>query len=111
MASWHDIESARNQWVDAPLDDAALVQLLEVAKGQVIAYAPALPEPGEGDDPAIPEHYRVGQLMQARNIWNAQKVDAASGGMGEGEYVVRPHPLDWMVKQVLRPRKGVPRVR
>ncbi len=111
MASWHDVESARNQWVDAPLDDVALEQLLEVAKGQVIAFAPALPEPAEGAEQTVPEHYRMGQLMQARNLWNAGKVDTASGGMGDDTFIVRPRPLDWTVKQVLRPRKGVPRVR
>lgn len=111
MASWHDVESARDRWVDAPLDDDQLQELLDVAQGQVIAYAPALPEPEEGENLDIPAHYRTGQLMQARNIWNAQKVDAASGGMGEDTFVARPHPLDWMVKQVLRPRRGVPHVR
>lgn len=110
MTSWHDAESARSTWADAPLDDVALEQLLDVAKGQVIAYAPALPEPAEGEEQNVPEHYRMGQLMQARNIWNAGKV-STGGEFGEGDFAIRVHPLDWMVKQVLRPRVGVPRVR
>ena len=110
MATWHDSESARDQWVDAPDDDAHLVELLEVARAAVIAYAPALPAPeGEGT-PTIPTTYRYAQLMHARNLWNATKVDPA-GTFGEGEFVVQPRPLDWHVQQVLRPKRGVPSVR
>lgn len=114
MATWHDIESARDQWVDAPLDDERLEELLTVACQQVVAYAPkSVREALEADDAApdeVPTNLRVAQLMQARNIFNAQRVDAASGGMGEDTFMVRPHPLDWMVKQIIRPRTGVPRV-
>ena len=112
MTTWHDPESARDQWIDAPLDDDVLDELLEVSMQQVIAYAPNLPEPAVGEELDVPASYRRAQLMQARNLWNAAKVDPASGGIGGDEsYVIRPFPLDWMIRQVLRPRKGVPRVR
>jgi hypothetical protein len=109
MATWHDLESARDQWVDAPLSDDVLETLLEVAKSAVIAYAPALPEPEEEEEEDIPTSYRYAQLMQTRNLWNVSRVDSA-GSVGEGEFVIQPRPLDWHVKQVLRPARGVPRV-
>lgn len=111
MATWHTPETARDQWADAPLDDNDLVELLEVAQQAVLAYAPALPE----DDvtvedgyviPAaqnIPANYRRAQLMQARNIWNAS--NASTGGEFDGSsYGITTHPLDWQIKQILRPR-------
>ena len=59
----------------------------------------------------IPTRYALAQLMQAKNMWNAGRVDA-SGGIGDGgDFVIRPVPLDWHVKQLLRPKRGAPRVR
>ena len=104
-SGWHTLDSAREEWDGAPPSDYRLFQILELARQQVIAYAPAL----EADDP-IPTNYREGQLMQARNLLNAGLVDPASGGVGSEDFVLRPFPLDWMVKQVLRPHSGVPRI-
>jgi hypothetical protein len=99
---WHTIDSARLEWVSgAPSDDRRLHQILGLARDQVIAYAPTLT-----DSAAIPNNYREGQLMQARNLYNAGMVDP-SGGEGSGDFVLRPFPLDWMVKQVLRPARVV----
>lgn len=114
MAEWHDITSARDQWIDAPLDDDVLEQLLTIACQQVVAYAPksirvAL-DTAEPDE--IPTNLVVAQLNQARNIWNASKVDTASGAFADDDsFIIRPHPLDWMIKQIIRPRTAVPRVR
>ena len=109
MALWYDIFTARDDWIDAPLNDDTLQVLLDVSQQQVIAYAPKLPitDPPTAE---IPANYRYYQLMQATNIWNAGRVDS-SGAVGEGDFVVRPHPLDWQIKQGLRPRRGAPRVR
>lgn len=98
MATWHTIESARDQWVDAPLDDDQLDELLEVAKDAVLAYAPALDFPD-----VIPVRYRHAQLMQAQNVWNSSKA-SPSGDFDGGGYSLSTFPLDWQVKQVLRPR-------
>jgi len=112
MATWHDIESARDEWGDdAPFNDDVLTELLEVSKLQIIAYAPTLPEPEDPEaEEVIPTNYRLGQLRQAQNLWTAGQVDS-SGEIGDGSFAVRPHPLDWVIKQILRPRRGVPRVR
>lgn len=96
---WHTVDSAREVWPDATDDDARLHQLLDLARQQVTAYAPALLI-----GTRAPANYREAQIMQCRNIWNAGKVDPASGGFGEDSFVIRPFPLDWMIKQILRPR-------
>lgn len=113
MAEWHTPESARNAWVDAPLDDDQLDELLEVAKQAVLAYAPALPEGSyiidddgyivpTGPD-TVPVNYRSAQLMQARNVWNSSKASPTGDFDGAG-YALTAFPLDWQVKQLLRPR-------
>ena len=99
---WHTLETARDQWTDAPYQDEILTDLLEIAQEQCLAYAP-LPD----SNAPLATHYRVAQLMQARSIWNATKV-SPSGDLGDGTYVITPKPLDWMIKQVLRPKRGVP---
>lgn len=108
MTTWHDTDSAHAVWRDAPVDDETLEELLEVARISVVAYAPALPEPEEGQEQDIPVHYRWAQLQQAQNIWNAWKSDPRSA---EDEFRYTPYPLDRWIKQTLRPRKGVPSVR
>lgn len=95
---WHTLESARDDWRDAPGYDSWLYELLWSARQQVVAYGPKL---AEGAHP--PLNYLRAQLMQARNLWNAGKVDPASGGQGEDTFVMRPFPLDWMIKQIIRP--------
>ena len=113
MTTWHDPESASAQWEDAPYDEERLQELLDVARGQVIAYAPEK-KSDPNLDPAsttVPVAYRLAQLRQAQNIWTAGTVDPA-GGIGDGEaFVLRPHPLDWHVKQIIRPKGARPRVR
>ncbi|UOE43742.1 hypothetical protein [Agromyces larvae] len=103
-SKWHTLDTARAEWADAEhLADPVLYELLEVAKGEVLEFAPALAE-----DAPVPIRYRKGQLMQARNILNAAGVDPSTGDDGAGSFVIRPFPLDWQVKQTLRPKHGIP---
>jgi hypothetical protein len=100
---WHTLDTARDDWRDAPGFDAWLYELLWTARNDVLAYAPAL-----AASQRPPLNYRRAQIMQARNLWNAGKVDPASGGMGEDTFVLRPFPLDWTIKQTLRPKRAIP---
>lgn len=101
---WATLDDARSQWADAEvIPDHVLWELLEIAKHQVIEFAPVLAE-----GVMVPRHYVKGQLMQARNILNSSRVDAANGGDGEDTFMIRTFPLDWMVKQQLRPTRGIP---
>lgn len=106
-SEWHNLDTIRDtDWADAEhISDPALWNLLEVCKGQVIRYAPAL-----AADAPVPENYRYGQEIQVKNTWNAARV-APDGSTGEGDFVIRPFPLDWAVKQILRPKRGKPTVR
>ncbi len=104
---WASLTYAREQWVAAvDMDDSMLWEVLEVARTNVIAYAPKL-----ADGARPPLNYLRGQLMHARDLWNAASA-SPSGGFGEdgGGFAVVPRPLDWMVKQVLRPKRGIPAI-
>jgi len=121
--TWYDTTNARADWVDAPANDVQLETLLAISQNQVIAFAPKYTDPTTavvslgfidpvtgitGPVTVIPPDYRQAQLMQARNIWNATKVDPANASLGEDQFVIRPFPLDWMVKQIIVPKRGIP---
>lgn len=102
-SEWHTLDSIREEWADAEhIPDPQLWELLELVKGQVLEFAPVLAEGAP-----VPLRYRQGQRVQARNTWNATKV-SPDGGIGEGDFIIRPFPLDWHVKAILRPKRGVP---
>lgn len=205
MASWHTVDSAQDEWPDAPVDDDGgtdqLADLLAAAKDAVLAYAPdsdaAAPAeytatsvepdvatltltpsgglvsasvdiPGAGafndevlfaipaayvpaayvsatsrdarvnvytsegsiatlrvlaaaGDPAtlslawapvtpfgdVPVGWRLAQLKQAQNIWNASKA-SPTGDFDGGQYGLSTFPLDWAVRQLIRPKRGKP---
>lgn len=102
---WYNVITARIDWDGAPESDGTLADLLDSARDQVLAYAPDLPA-----GTAVPTRYKRGQLMQARNTYNAalsageQQVDAGGG------VFVTIRPLDWGVKQVLRPKRAQKRL-
>jgi hypothetical protein len=120
MAEWHTVESARDQWADAPFDedggDDTLTELLVVARGAVLAFAPTLDgtfivEDGiivSVDDDTIPTAWRTAQLMQARNVWNSAKASPDAGAFDGGSYGLSSFPLDWQIRQLLRPKRGKP---
>jgi hypothetical protein len=97
-STWHTLDSARALWADAAsISDPRLFQLLELARAQVEQYGTTL----TGSD-AIRAN-REAQLGQARNLLNSGRVD--TGGDGADSFVLRPFPLDWMIKQILRPKR------
>ncbi|MBO1770459.1 hypothetical protein [Agrococcus sp. TF02-05] len=102
---WHTLDTARaSGWADAvDMSDLELHRLLETAKVDVLAYAPALPL-----DAPVPERYKAAQLMQARNRHNAGLANPASGEPGLEGFGMTVFPLDWQIKQLLRPIQGVP---
>lgn len=98
VTGWHTIDSIREVWRDAPTDDAELFVLLGSAKDQCAAFAPAV----EG---RLPLRYRQAQAMQARALWNAGHTSQDQFG-AEG-MTVTAFPMDWQVKNLLRPKQGV----
>ena len=104
MAKWLTAADAELEtlWVDAPVEDPALVELyLAAAREACEAFAPPLAP----DATSIPAGWRIAQAMQARNIWNAGNT-APSGDFDSGSYGVTAFPLDWQVQQLLRPRRA-----
>lgn len=110
-SGWHTLDSVRDEWGDAEhIPDPTLFSILTVAREQCLTFAPlaVVTPPVEPPPPVVvPENYRLAQRVQARNIWNAARV-APDGSTGQDDYVIRPFPLDWHVKQILRPKRGVP---
>lgn len=94
---WHNVITARLEWDGAPKPDGTLHRLLEVARDQVEAYGPKL-----AADAPVPERYRAAQLIQARNTWNASLTNG-DAQVDAGGFVVNVRPLDWAVKQLIRP--------
>ncbi|WP_336625582.1 MULTISPECIES: hypothetical protein [unclassified Microbacterium] len=95
-----DVELLAVVWPSMP-DDPTLTVYLTAAKAACIAFAPALPEGG-----AVPDEYRLAQAMQAANIYNAA-LAAPGGDLDGGSFGLVAHPLDWQIKQLLRPQSGV----
>lgn len=85
-------------WEDAPVEDLeTLGMLLNTAKRQIIAFAPAL----RGDD-EYPADYALAQLRQAQNLWNAGRTNG-DGMVGAEGYTFQPRPLDKTIRQMIRP--------
>jgi len=103
-AEWATLARTRSQWIDArAIQDDVVFDLLMLAQHQVLEYAPVLEEGA-----SVPLTYKSAQIMQAKNIYNGSLVDSGSGDIGEGSFAIRPFPLDWQIKQMLRPRRGTP---
>lgn len=104
MAEWltTDDPDLHALWPDAGMNDDRTTLYLNAAKEACLAYAPALPEGAEG----IPDSWRLAQLLQARNIYNATKAGPSGDADGSG-YGITSFPLDWQVQQLLRPRRGI----
>jgi hypothetical protein len=98
---WLTLELARAQWADAPLDDVFLYQLLDTAKEQCLAYAPAL-ELGA----VVPARYIQAQLTQARALYQSTIANQADNVGIEG-FTVRVFPLDFTIRAMLRPKKAI----
>lgn len=95
-------------WADiAQLSEQTISLLLDVARDQVLAYAPAIPFATPEN---IPARYRLAQMRQAVNLYRAAIADAGGQVGDDGTFAISPRPMDWHVKNILRPVKGRPRV-
>lgn len=98
---WLSLEQARAQWADAPLDDVFLFQLLDTAKEQCLAYAPALLLGAP-----VPARYLQAQLTQSRALYQSTIANQADNVGIEG-FTVRVFPLDFTIRAMLRPKKAI----
>lgn len=117
MSIWYSVDTPEaverftDAWggIDAPTDETGAM-LLEIAKGDVLAYAPeADVELGEDWELNPPSRFVFAQLQQAKNPWNAGRAQDDSTAGTEG-YSFVPRPLDKTIKALIRPKEGVPYV-
>lgn len=113
-----DLELIETVWPDAPTGDepgetAALDLYLGAAQQQCLAYLD-LPVPEGETDPempdTIPENWRMALLLQARALWQLSVTNPA-GEIGQDGFSTTPFPMDWNVKNLLKPASSKVRVR
>ena len=74
--------------------------VLHCAAVQCAAFAPAIP-----DGQPVPQNYVAAQALQARALARAGVAGSGDQTGGYGD-TVTVFPMDWQVKNLLRPRKG-----
>lgn len=88
-------------WPGAADYDFDLGFPLQCAAIQCAMFAPPL-----ADGVPVPDHYVAAQVLQARALVRAGIVgDSDRAGLGE---TVAVFPMDWTVKNLLRPKRGKP---
>lgn len=77
--------------------DAGLIAILAAARDDCIDFAPALPE---GDE--VPPRWVMAQALRARDLARAGLGSSEQTGLPGEEVTI--YPLDWQIKQLLRPK-------
>lgn len=96
---WVTTEEVLSWWEDAPLDSDVLIALLQAAYELCATYAPAdVAQP-------VPETFRRAQYLQAKAMWESERSNAGSS-IGAEDFAVPVFPMDWHVKNLLRPKRG-----
>lgn len=107
VTTFATLPDAREHWADSiDIDDARLTKLLAAVFPGCRDYAPQLPDTAEYPT-GVPEAYTVAQVMQAREVYQAQQ-RGEQDVIGVGDYAIRSRPLIAAVKQLLRPERGRP---
>lgn len=108
---WYTLDTAREDWTDAPADDTILQAVLDAAKTSVLDFDAGYcwrlagtegDFPGDYPDGAVPAALVMAHLMQARRVWAASKVQPSTDD--DVEFVAQPISLDWFIKQVAHPK-------
>jgi hypothetical protein len=97
--------TASPYWRDMPGNEAEASLYLDTAAEQCLAYAPLTPP--EDWDGTIPARYFLAIITQARNIANAGVAPVSGDDFDGSGYGVSTYPLDWAVKQMLRPEQAL----
>lgn len=106
-SEWHTLATARDEWpgAKASISDVKLHRLLELAKRDCLTWGPELVD-ALGATLPVPVEWQEAQLKQARNILNAAQ--ASTGQVDPDMSSYEPRPMDWWVKQIIRPDSGRP---
>jgi len=107
LNKWHDRDSLREVWREAPTNNDVLDELLEISRESCIKYAPAIIVPDGELETWIPIRYRRAQMLLCIDEWNVSKETASSDaeasvyeGVGGSVRVAR---LSLKVRRLLRP--------
>lgn len=105
LIGWVEADSvSSDEWSDwDTIDGPTRDRLLQSAHEQLVPYAPRLPDDLPDDE--IPARYRLAQILQAIENWNATRREGDVVGFGEEGYAIRVRPLSTSVKQLLRPKR------
>jgi len=102
LIGWVDPETVEDYWADVPVDEAVLASYLQAAYEQCVEYLPPVdlnPYP----DP-IPARFVQAQIMQARALFRSNVAGSGDTLGGDG-LTVTVYPMDWTVKNLLRPKR------
>ncbi|SMQ73479.1 hypothetical protein [Agreia sp. VKM Ac-1783] len=112
LGKWLTVEQIEDLWEDDAPSEPKLTMVVRAARSDCRRYAMVPIDTLNDDDEEqgdLIASFHDAQFMQTKNTWNASRVDA-DGGTGEGDFIVRPFPLDWQVKAKLRPKGGAPAI-
>lgn len=106
MVSWTTPAEAKAVWADArSFPDADLQKLLNSAHKDCFKFLDPIdgidPEPADADD-----SMKLAEIYQARARYQAIKAAGQGNAVGVEGMTVTVFPLDWQVKQLLRPEAG-----
>ena len=106
MSTWYTPETITNVWREASsMHESELAEMLAVAREECEAFA----YPEDIADPAnIPARVALAHRLHAQAIWNSQKTTGRDDDLTLSGQTVTVYPMDWQVKQHLRPRGAVP---
>jgi len=102
LVGWVDTDTVEDYWPDAPLDVDVLTSYLLAAWEQCDIFLPPHAYPFPPD--AVPERWKQAQIMQARALYRSGVAGSGDTTGGDG-LTVTVFPMDWTVKNLLRPSK------
>lgn len=103
MARWHDADSVRDVWQDAPRAGTELSDLLDLAADACWRYVhPEWPATEELPQ-EVPTRFRVAQLMQAKAVWQLPRTSTSEDGMGMAGYQARVYVFGYDIRRILVP--------
>ena len=110
VVGWVNTETDLEDWADRP-DEPALSRYLTAAHRQCLDFLPYTTATVDGvttettvvPDP-VPANFVLAQIMQARALYRSV-LSGSGDAIGADGMAVTVFPMDWTVKNLLRPRR------
>lgn len=108
LIGWVDTDTDLDEWHDAPSDEDTLARYLGSAYEQCLDFLPQRRDEEGVLQPVVPDpvpnRLVLAQIMQARALYNGV-VTGADDRQGVDGIGVTVFPMDWSVKNLLRPKR------